>query len=222
MAFSFKAFEARVSGNTELCAEGNYKIYSPGDVIISEAEKGDNVFFILKGRVKVTNFSSKGREVFHNELIAGQTFGEMAAISGQPRIACVIAKSETEVATVTRAQFMGLLRKHPDFALWIMESLVERLNVSTQKTYALVSQSIPMRVRGELIRLCEAHPSGGRDNVIIFEPAPNFSELAKRINTDRENVSREVSALARIGLTERTQDYLKILDLQGLRDVSPL
>ena len=77
----FHAFDNRVQNSRRLGKLSRFKKFSTGDIIIHEADTNDLVYFILQGRVKVTNFSEKGREVWHNELVEGQTFGELAALT---------------------------------------------------------------------------------------------------------------------------------------------
>ena len=80
---------------------------------------------------------------------------------------------------------------------------------------ALIAHKIPQRVRAELIRLAtECDDSTVQDPVIT--PVPNLSEMAVRLNIDRENVSREISALKRIGAIEKLDDRIRILNLEVL------
>lgn len=211
----FHAFDNRVQNSRRLGKLSRFKKFSTGDIIIHEADTNDLVYFILQGRVKVTNFSEKGREVWHNELVEGQTFGELAALTGQKRIASVIAICATKVALLTRDEFFALIHHDANVAIWVMEELASRLEVASQKFYELVSYSVPLRVRSEILKLCER--SETRDNAIEITPIPNFSELARRINTDRENVSREISYLSRIGVLKKTKTSLVILDHSYLK-----
>ena len=211
----FHAFDNRVKNSTRLIELSRFKKFSTGDIIIHEADTNDIVYFILEGRVKVTNFSEKGREVWHNELVGGQTFGEVAALTGQKRVASVIAIHATKVALITRDEFFALIHHDASVAIWVMEELASRLKVASQKFYELVSYSVPLRVRSEIIKLCEGNETG--DNEIEITPIPNFSELARRINTDRENVSREISYLSKNGILKKTKTSLVILDISYLK-----
>ncbi len=210
MTNAFNAFDCRVVSCSRLSELSRFKKYAAGETIIHEAEENDNVYFILEGQVKTTNFSSKGREVWHNELGPGKTIGEMAAITGQPRVSTVIALKDTQVALIARQDFFALIRHDTNIAIWIMEELASRLNIATQKVVELVSFNIPFRVRSEILKLSE--PYRGKDEVIEISPLPNFSELARRINTDRENVSREISYLIKIGVLKKTKTSLILLN----------
>ena len=60
-------------------------------MILLEDEDGDTLFIILRGKVKVSNFSESGKEVIFSILSEGDFFGEMSLLDGKPRSASVTA-----------------------------------------------------------------------------------------------------------------------------------
>jgi CRP-like cAMP-binding protein len=82
----------------------------------------DAFFVILDGTVQV--HVPSGRKV---ELGAGDFFGEMALIDGEPRSATVTAASDVFVLTIPRAKFLKLLHAEPKIMLGIMATLTRRL-----------------------------------------------------------------------------------------------
>ena len=194
--------------------------FAAGEVIIQENEMDDRVYFILSGLVQVTNYSLNGKEIWHSELEAGTFFGELAALTGEPRSANITAVEESRVAILTKSELFDLIRHDPDIGLWLLEELAHRLKQRTVKVSALVAQSTSQRIRAELLRLAEADPGGG--DALLIRPVPNFTEMARRLNTDRENVSREVSALKRQGALKRDKDHILILKPDFLERSSAL
>lgn len=192
-----------------------FSTHHAGDTIIHEGDIDTQVYFILSGRVKVTNYSVKGREIWHSELGAGTFFGEMATLTGSQRSVNIVAQAETKLAVLTKEELLTLIRHDPNIGIWIMQELARRLEERTEKLSALVAQKIPQRVRAELLRLAKATSLSTSDELII-SPVPNFSELAARLNIDRENVSREVSALRRMGVIEKCADRIRILKVELL------
>ena len=65
--------------------------FQAGQTVVGYQDNSHDLFFILSGQLKVTIYSEAGREVAFRELHAGQSFGELSAIDGQPRSANVIA-----------------------------------------------------------------------------------------------------------------------------------
>ena len=76
------------------------KKFENGNLIFLEETKGENLFFVVEGSVKVTRLSKDGREVILAMLNAGDFFGEMSLLDGESRSANVIALEDTEVLSL--------------------------------------------------------------------------------------------------------------------------
>ena len=189
--------------------------FEEGETIISVDDPDDKVYFILSGSVKITNFSLKGKEIWHGTLESGRTFGELAAVTGKSRSASIVALERTRLAVVTGNELYALMREDAEIAIWLLEDIASRLTQSTETVQELLSQSLPHRIRREIYRLaCAQAPAGetGDMRELVIEPVPNFTALAKRLNTDREMVSREVSALTKRKVLRKEKTRLVLLD----------
>ncbi|MBT8446966.1 MAG: cyclic nucleotide-binding domain-containing protein, partial [Gammaproteobacteria bacterium] len=83
------------SAIAELCRGQRFEA---GEVVLSAREETTDVFFIISGELRITVYSSGGKQVTFNDKEAGSTFGELAAIDGRPRSAHVIAVSDAALA----------------------------------------------------------------------------------------------------------------------------
>jgi NTE family protein/lysophospholipid hydrolase len=102
-------------------------LYS-GEVVMREGEVGNDMFVVVSGRLRVTTTGPTGAEVILAELGVGETVGEMAVISGEPRSATVYAIRDTQLARLTTARFEHLLEEHPkDTFQMVTSRLVARL-----------------------------------------------------------------------------------------------
>ena len=212
MKTSFAMFSDALARSTDLGDSSRLLSFEAGETIISAEEKDDRVYFILKGSVKITNFSVKGREIWHGTLGAGRTFGEVAALTGAKRNASVTALERTRIAVITRNELHTLLRDNSDFALWLLEDLAARLTQSTETVQNILTQSLPQRIRTEIYRLARASDQVDESGLPVIKPAPNLTEVAKRLNTEREIVSREVSALTKRNVLRKDKTQMIILD----------
>ena len=97
------------------------KRYAAGSTLALVGKPADAFYVILDGRVRV---EVPGRPV---ELGAGDFFGEMALIDGEPRSATVVASSDLFVMIIPRPKFLKLLEAEPKIALAIMATLTRRL-----------------------------------------------------------------------------------------------
>ncbi len=82
--------------------------YERDKAIVREGDEGDSFFFLRSGKVKVHQ-TRNGRELVIAYLSAGQYFGEMALLTGEPRMASVSAIDRVEVVRLSRADFLGCL-----------------------------------------------------------------------------------------------------------------
>jgi PPM family protein phosphatase len=101
--------------------------YLPEQIVVREGDRGDELFILLSGLVKVT----RGEAVL-SEVVPGEHFGEMALIRAMPRTATVIAVEESELIVLRRTDFYEILRKEHELAvklLWqFLGVLADRLD----------------------------------------------------------------------------------------------
>jgi CRP/FNR family transcriptional regulator, cyclic AMP receptor protein len=97
------------------------KRYSPGAALVREGGPANAFYVIFDGRARVD--TPKGGI----ELGAGEFFGEMALLDGEPRSATVVAVSEVYVMAISRPKFLAVLEAEPKIALAIMTTLSRRL-----------------------------------------------------------------------------------------------
>lgn len=102
------------------------------EVIFEQGDSGDEMYVIVHGEVKVmiSNNGENEREVARRKM--GDVVGEMALISGEPRIATLIASGEVHLLCLDRKSFEGLLRERPEVSLAVMRVLCARLKEATQ------------------------------------------------------------------------------------------
>ena len=109
--------------------------YKDGDVVIREGDKGDELFIVLDGKVRV----QRGEQVL-THLGQGEHVGEMALIRSVPRSATVVAAGDAELIAIRRADFFEILRKEHEVAvkmLWqFLGVLADRLDATNTQLHA--------------------------------------------------------------------------------------
>lgn len=187
--------------------------YRTGQTVVGYQDDSHEVFFIIGGKLKVTIFSEAGREVAFRELGGGSSFGELSAIDGQPRSANVIALTDSTVATMSAADFIATLKRHPDVAIATLRKLTILVRALSERVQEF-AEKVEVRICHELLRLAREGLQG--TNAARLRPAPKHAEIASRVNTHREAVSRLLSKLAKLGIVQRGEGELIIRDLQAL------
>ncbi len=122
-------FSALTAGDrTELERCMGRRDFVPQSLIVREGSSDGAAFFVLSGRVAVRRRDPEtGVDFVLAELGPGQMFGEMALLTGQPRVASVLALEATTCAVLEQADFERVLIAHPALATAIMRVLAGRL-----------------------------------------------------------------------------------------------
>ena len=87
--------------------------YCAGGIVLSEGDPGDSVFLLVSGSVRILVIGGHGRALEIRRLDAPDFFGEVAALSGQPRSATVIAVSDCDLLEIERSALERLLEARP-------------------------------------------------------------------------------------------------------------
>ncbi len=191
-----------------------WRRYEPGEPIIDYLDASDNVFFITEGEARVTIYSLAGKVVSFRELGAGDVFGEYPAIDDGPRSASVEARTSCVVTSMPAAAFKELLQAEPTVALALLPQLVKTIRSLTTRVYEFSTLAVNNRIQAEVLRLAHLVPGEGKSACIV--PAPTHVEIANRISTHREAVTRELNRLSRIGIIERRGGELLVRDIDRL------
>ena len=191
-----------------------WRRYEQGEPIVDYLDSSDDVFFVASGEVGVTIYSVAGQAVSFRTLGAGDIFGEYAAIDGGPRSASVEARTSCLIASMSAKEFHKLLRTEPVVAEAVLKGLVRNVRSLTKRVYEFSTLAVNNRIHAELLRLASLAPREGKG--ARLSPAPTHAEIASRISTHREAVTRELNRLSRIGIIERKSGTLIVRDLDRL------
>jgi CRP-like cAMP-binding protein len=196
-----------------------WRRYGPGQTILQYQDAGRDVFFVVRGRVYVIYHSASGREVRFSDLPTGEIFGEFAAIDGEPRVADVVSATDTLIASMSAELFWDVLRDHESVCAATLRRLTGIARTTLQRVVEFSTLPVRNRLHAELLRLARIEsPESGRARAVIA-PAPTHAEIASRISTHREAVTRELAELVRAGIIEKGGSTLVIHDLAALADL---
>jgi CRP-like cAMP-binding protein len=191
-----------------------WKRYGPGEPIVGYLDASDDVFFIALGEVRVTIYSTAGKAVSFRDLGSGEIFGEFPAIDGGPRSASVEARTNCLIASLPGSLFRELVRSESGLAQALLPHLTRTIRALTTRVYEFSTLAVSNRIHAELLRLAGLGRKEGKGARIV--PAPTHTEIASRVSTHREAVTRELTRLTRIGLVERKKSALVIKDVPRL------
>ena len=180
-----------------------------GQALVSRGEMSTDVLIVQDGRLRALLYTADGREVSLRELSPGQMIGELSALDGAVRSVSVVAVEDSRLMAFGQRAFREVIEGTPAAADWLLRRLANQVRSLTDRVFELSALNVQTRLHCELLRL--ARLQGGQ-----IESLPTHAELASRIATHREAVTRELSALERRKVLKSGRRRLVFLDLEQL------
>jgi len=191
--------------------------FEKGEQVLRYQDPSTEVCFLAAGKVRVAVYSMEGKAVLFTDLKPGAMFGEIAAIDRSHRSAGVEAIESCTVASLSAGQFEELLLREPKVAVATLKHVTAEVRRLSERVVEFSTLVVQNRIQAELLRL--AAEAGQHQDQALLTPTPSLSEIADRISTHREAVSRELSRLASIGLLRREGNSLRITDTDRLAEL---
>jgi CRP-like cAMP-binding protein len=184
---------------TKLSAGKTSQAYQSGEFIFSQGDEADAVYYVQRGKVKLTVVSKNGKEAVVAMLPEASFFGE-GSLAGQPiRISTASALEESTILRIEKRAMVALLHKEPEFAERFLAYLLSR-NIRMEAD--LVDQLFNSSEK-RLARLLLLMANFGQES----RPIPLIGKirqetLAEMIGTTRSRVSFFMNRFRELGFIE--------------------
>jgi CRP/FNR family transcriptional regulator len=188
---------------------------SRGEVLFVAGEQARGIYVIIEGAVRAFRESLEGREqVIHVER-AGATIAELPVFDDGPYPSTVAAEEDSVVLFLDKRDVRRLCLEHPKIALAALKVLAGRLRRCAELVEELSLQEVDQRLARLL--LVEARARGQkRGRAIELDLVLTNQQIAARIGTVREVVSRALNRLQQNGLIEVDGRHVRIPDEESL------
>jgi CRP/FNR family cyclic AMP-dependent transcriptional regulator len=189
--------------------------FDRGEIVFSEGDACGELLIVRDGSVKLFKTSPNGRQQLLSVERAGNSLSEISALDGQPYPATAETASATTLLRVEAESFRKICLQHPAVALKVIKALGHRL----RRMSSLVEDLSFATVRGRLAAyLAQMAREEGRQTSqgIEFELSENNEQLAARLGTVRELVSRNLGRLHNQGLIQMSRRKVRIPSLEAL------
>ena len=173
--------------------------FRKNEVIFHAHEAGSALFVIKRGRVKISMDDRSGKEVILRILEAGDFFGEMSLLDGQPRSATVSSLEPCLALILSRDQFLRFITRHPEVVMKMLTTLSQRLRKADEKISRLVFADAYEKVASVLMEVIEER----KIPLNIGTEIPlslTRKELADLAGLSRETLTRVIADFQRAGL----------------------
>jgi CRP/FNR family transcriptional regulator len=187
-----------------------FEEFEIGEHLFEEGDKAQGVFILTAGKVKVYKLSAGGKEQILNIFGPGQTVGEAAMFSGTTFPASAMALEPVRALWLGRERLIKLMAWEPHLAMGMLSVMSRRLHHFTQVVDELSLRDVPTRLARFLL---EQTPGETQASVRL-----NLKkiELAQRLGTVPETLSRALAKLARAHLIRTQGAVIHILDRDRL------
>lgn len=192
------------------------KRYAKDQFIFLEGEASPGLFVVHQGKVKIFKLSESGREQVLAIERPGRPIAELPAFDGLPYPASAVAVEDTTLLLLPKNQFQRLFFKYPQMALGVVRSLSMRLRKMVELVEELSFKEVSQRLAHYLLQVAEKGGTSTPDG-IVFELHPTNQEIAARIGTVRELVSRCLSRFRDMGILTIQDRTVTVHDLDRLR-----
>lgn len=197
-----------------LAAHTIVREFRRGAHVFEEGAPARGLFVVMDGRVRLVRTSRGGREqVLHAEG-PGATLGEIPLLDGGGYVATAVAAEPARLLFLPRDAVLDVFRRHPDVALGIIRVLARRVRTFAGLVEQLSLHDVTARVAGFL--LSEAGPAG----TTTFTLSATREEIASRLGTVRELVSRSLARLRTAGAIRVAGRRVTIIDARRLTELA--
>ena len=185
--------------------------FAAGEMLFWEGEECAGIFLIIEGSVKIFRSSPGGREVMLSMETAPATVAELPLFDGGPYPASVRVVEPVVALFVNKGDFQQFCRQFPDVALKVLAVVGRRLRHLVGLVEAMTFGSVTQRLAKMLL---EKSKEVGAD---VFDLPSTHQELASRLGTVREVVSRNLGRFRAQGLIQIQDRQVEIVNRAGLR-----
>lgn len=195
---------------------GISKNYPKDSILHFQDDIPHHICYIVSGRVFATAINIDGEESWVAEYLPGQFMNCDSLFDPEATRYQLVAKTPVSGLLFARDNFLSMMAENNDLNNMVISDLTRQIKNFTIQTQEAHSLTVYGRIAAELRR--QAKPIGRDPNTFIIRPTPVFSEMAQRIGSSRETVSRTVSKMVKKGVMERRTGALVVPDIFSLED----
>lgn len=189
--------------------------FNAGQVIYVEGEPAESIYILEAGWVKATRMTREGREQAMMFLRPVEVFGDIAVFTGTPYPGTVMALEDVDVWVIPAKTILDLIPCHPELAMAVIRHLGGRVLHYISLVEDLSLRSVEARLANTLLRHAELQEG---QLIIPRREWTTFDEMAIRLGTVRDVLSRALKTLEGEGLLKVEKQFIVLLDAKGLEE----
>jgi CRP/FNR family transcriptional regulator len=192
------------------------KRYKKDEIIFFEGEKGDYIYIIKKGKVKMLKMNQNGDEQILNIFKKDDILAEVILFDKENYPATAIALSEIELFTINSRELSKIFLHHPQITVKVMKVMSSRLRRAQQNIRDFGLKDSKSRLASLLYHLAERH-GDKKENEISISLFLTQKELANMIGTTRETVSRTLKSIEKQNIITTSRQKIVVNSIEKLK-----
>ena len=187
-----------------------------GDILFREGDRGDRLYVIGEGKIKLGRTSVDGRENLLAVLGPGEMFGELSLFDPGARTATATAVAETQLIALGHDDLNTFLSGRPAVAATLLAALARRLRRTNEALADLVFTDVPGRVAKALLDLSSRFGRPAEDGVLVPHDLTQ-EELAQLVGASRETVNKALADFVTRGWIKLEARAVVLMDVERLK-----
>ncbi len=190
--------------------------FAKKEVIFAEGDPPEHLYFVTRGKVKITKLSQDGKEIIIEIIPPFDFFGLVAVMRGFPYPANAVAMEETEVLKLSRSDLMRILDRFPSLMYSLTMNLGDRMRGAHETLKNIALERVEARIVSLLLKLAENVGRRTEDGILI-DMRLSRQDIADMVGTTVETAIRTMTRFRKSGLIREVDGKVLITDPEGLR-----
>lgn len=192
--------------------------WAAGDYIFHAGDKGDALYVVAEGRVKLSQVTPDGTETVTDILVPGELFGAMGQVGEPFHTHTASALVGTCTLRIDPADFREVLATQPRVGLRVLDDVAARLIRAQSDIGGQGTDTVAQRTATALLRLADKlGEDRGKDGIMLEVPLSR-ADLAGLARSTPESVSRVMSQWKKEGVVDSGRRWTALLDRERLED----
>jgi len=191
--------------------------YKKGERLFVQGERGDALYGLVAGEVRISAHSAEGQEMHLNVIRPGEVLGEIALLDGGDRSASATATKASTLFVVPRQEFLSVLASEHQLSSHFLLLLCQRIRWTSEIVEDVAFRSVPTRLARRVAILARLYGEETPQGTLL---RLSQHDLAQFLNVSRQVVNVNLQQWQRDGLVALSRGTVLVQDFVGLDQAS--
>ncbi len=182
-------------------------------------EPSNSIFFLKKGRVKLSRVSPEGKEMIIGLVNPGEVFGELSILDSSERNDFATTLNDSLICAISKDDFKSFLEKNPELNLKVSRLIGFKMRKYSERIEELVFKDANQRVVSFILNLAKEHGKKIGDEYFV-KPFLKHQDIAKLTACSRQTVNSILTDLREKNIINFDRRKMVIHNIEKLKQLS--